>query len=529
MRALDSISQHSISILGSTVQMQTLINGIMILALGIIMSMNIAFLTKAPPVFIDEAWNANTAWNWLETGNNFDSMHAGTLDQFGHEWLRWPKLGNLPWRISFAAFGLGLFQARVVSWVFGCLLLLGVILAGKRTYGLTTGLLAALILSLSDPFLQASHYARWDIMLPAIALFSYWLAISGMEGGKWWQHVLAGLLVGLMLDIHQNAVLFMLGFAVLYLANYRTKMFKSSGTWLFALGAAIGIVYYLAAFILPDPEAYFNLFSLSLGNTHVIPITTLNPLHLLQSVDDEIGRYHFFENSLEFALLGASTIYIAYRRNLYDRLLLSFIAAIFLGFVLLIGNKHDVYAILLYPFFMLLVAETIVHLIRDVNSSQAQRLFTGALLALFLVSSSVHYIRTFVSNRDYNYDAIIEEIEPFIPAGGRVMGLPDWWLGLAEYDYSSSLNLTYYHFLNDYTLTEGFEEIKPDLLILDSDLQALLVDEGAYKSNAGFQIYQLPRQEFEAILNERGEKIHGFWNPWHGWFDIYVIHWDEDN
>ena len=365
-------------------------------------------------------------------------------------------------------------------------------------------------------------------MLPTVALFSYWLAVNGMEDGKWWNHVLAGLLVGLSLDIHQNAVLFMLGFAVLYIAFYGKKVFKSWGTWLFVLGAAIGIGYYLIAFIVPNPEAYFKLFSLSLGNTHKIPITTLNPLRLLKSVDDEIGRYHFFENGLEFALIGASTIFIAYRHKKFDRLLLAFIAAIFSGFVLFIGNKHDVYAILLYPFFMLLVAETLVSLIRDRKGSNSQRLFNGALLVLFLVSSSVHYVRSIYSNRDYDYYAIIEEIEPFIPDGGRVMGLPDWWLGFADYDFSSSLNLTYYHFLNDYTLTEGFEQIRPDLLILDSDLQVLLVDEGAYITESGFEIYQLPRQEFETILSTRGEKVYGFWDPWHGWFDIYAIHWDED-
>ena len=529
MKALDNINDYSKTRLSSAVSHQTIINGMMIAALILVMAISLAFLTKAPPVFIDESWNANTAWNWLQTGNNFDSMHSGTLDQFGSEWLRWPIIGNLPWRISYAVLGLGLFQARIVSWFFACLLLLGVILVGKRTYGKTTAILAALILSLVDPFMQASHYARWDIMLATIALFSYWLAINGLEGGKWWHHVLAGLLVGLSLDIHQNAVLFMIGFAILYLAFYGKEFFKSGGTWLFGLGAAIGIGYYAATFILPDPQAYFNLFSLSLGNTHKIPITTLNPLHLLQSADDEIGRYHFFENSLEFVLIGASTIFLAFRRNRYDRLLLSFITAVFLGFVLLIGNKHDIYAILLYPFFMLMVAETFVSLIRDRKGSDIQRLFAGTVMALFLVSSSVHYIRELSSNSDYDYYAVIEEIEPYIPEGGRVMGLPDWWLGLAKYDFSSSLNLTYYHFLNDLTLSEAFVKIKPDLLILDRDLQALLVDDGAYKTGADFQIYQLPRQELETILAQRGEKVHGFWDPWHGWFDIYAIDWDEDH
>jgi len=529
MKVLENSNQYSKRLSTSAIPVETVLIGVVLIALVLVMIVNVAFLTKTPPVFIDEGWNANTSWNWLETGNNFDSMHSGTLDQFGYEWLRWPKIGNVPWRLSYAILGLGLFQARIVSWVFGGLLLVATILVGRRTYGMLTGVLAALILSLSSPFLQASHYARWDIMLAAAAMLAYWLAINGMEGNQWWSHLLAGLLIGLSLDIHQNAVLFMLGFAVLYIVYYGKSVFKSRGTWLFALGALIGIGYFVAVFILPNPEAYFGLFSLSLGNTHQVPITTLNPLRLLQSADDEIGRYHFFENSLDFALIGASIVYITVRRAKYDRLLLSFIAAVFVGFVLFIGNKHDIYAILLYPFFMLLVAETMVSLIRGQKGFDKQRLFAGTLLALFLFSAGIHFIRSNVNNRNYDYYAITEKIKPYIPSSARVMGLPDWWLGFSEYDYRSSLNLTYYHFLNDYSLTEGLEEIRPDILILDEDLQALLVEKGAYKTNAGFEIYQLPQGEFEEFLATRGEKVLGFWDPWHGWFDIYAIHWEEDS
>ena len=511
----------------AVLQREATLRGFLVAVTVVVMVIHLIYLTNTPPVFIDESWNANAAWNWLTTGNNFDDMHAGTLDQYGHEWLRWPKLGNLPWRISFALFGLGLYQLRIVSWLFGGLLLLAMVLLAQRSYSRTAGLLAALALAVSGPFLQASHYGRWDIMLPALALLAYWLALKGMDEGQWWCHLLAGLLVGVMIDIHQNAVLFMLGFFALYLVNYGKGLFRSQGTWLFAGGAALGIGYFLIAFILPDPEAYFGLFSLSLGNTHQVPITTLNPLTLLKSVDDEIGRYHFFENGLSFALIGAGAIFLAYRHNRFDRLLLAFVGAVFLGFVLLIGNKHDVYAILLYPFFLLMVGETLVSLVRDRTGSEAQRLFVVVIAFLFVVSSTIRFMRTVNESRDYSYEGVIAEIEPYVPAGGRVMGLPDWWLGMAEHDYRSSLNLTYYHELNGYSLAEGFAEIRPDLLILDQDLQALLVDEGSYLNNAGFQIYQLPRDEFEAILTERGELVHGFWNPWHGWIDLYLIQWGE--
>jgi hypothetical protein len=107
------------------------------------------------------------------------------------------------------------------------------------------------------------------------------------------------------------------------------------------------------------------------------------------------------------------------------------------------------------------------------------------------------------------------------------MGYPTWWLGLADFQYSSTLNLTYYHIINDLSLAEGFEKIKPDFLIVDSNLIGLLVDEGAYETAAGFEIYKLPKQEFHDFLEQRGTIILEFTNPWHGEFYIYSIDWEQ--
>jgi hypothetical protein len=175
---------------------------------------------------------------------------------------------------------------------------------------------------------------------------------------------------------------------------------------------------------------------------------------------------------------------------------------------------------------MLLLAESLVSLIRESRGFTRTRVFAGVLLILFLFNSGIHLTRPILANRNYNYYAITDKIKPTIPSGARVVGYPTWWLGLSEYDFRSTLNLTYYHFINGYSLTEGFEKLRPDILIVDSNLRGLLVDDGAYKTNAGFEIYKLPRQEFEDFLSLRGEKVLEFSDPWHGEFAIYAIHWN---
>jgi hypothetical protein len=353
---------------------------------------------------------------------------------------------------------------------------------------------------------------------------AYALAQRAFDTEEWYAHLLAGLLIGLSLDIHLNGILFVPGLACLYLATYGRQMLVRRGTWLCALGGVVGIGYFVAVKILPSPDAYVAQFNFSYAFTHRLPLAGVNPLDLLASLRGEIGRYHFFDNSLDFALIGASLGYLAMRRSRQDRHLLIYAGTTFLCFVLFVGNKHDVYAIALYPFMVLAVAETLRSLLRD-GADSRQRMFAGALLGLLLVNGAVHFVRPLDDNRHYNYYAITERIRSVIPPQARVMGLPNWWLGLSDRDYRSSLSLTYYHFQNGYTLTEGLETLRPDVIIVDTNLQGLLVDEGYFPPGPGFDVYRLPRQEFESFLAARGTKLLDFTDPWHGRFEVYAIHW----
>ena len=142
-----------------------------------------------------------------------------------------------------------------------------------------------------------------------------------------------------------------------------------------------------------------------------------------------------------------------------------------------------------------------------------------------MLNGAVHLGRPVYGNRDYDYYAVTEKIRSVVPSGARVMGLPNWWLGLAGHDYRSVLNLTFYHFLNEYTLTEGLKAIRPGIIIVDANLQGLLVDDGYFPPGPGFEVYRLPRREFEAFLSRRGHKVLDFTDPWHGKFEIYTVQW----
>jgi 4-amino-4-deoxy-L-arabinose transferase-like glycosyltransferase len=513
--------------IGAGVQSQRLVSTVVFL-LGLatvaVMLSHLFFLTSYPQVFIDEPWNANVAWTWLKTGVNFDTMHSGVLDQFGYGWVRWPYLGNAFWAMAFAVLGMGLFQIRLVSWIFGCVLLLLVFLVGRRSYGPLTGALAALLLSISPPFIQASHFARHDIILATLVMAVFLLTQIAFDKERLWAHLLAGLLIGISPDVHPNGVFFIAGFGVLYFFAYRLQIFRKRGAWAFGIGALIGVGYYVAGHILPSPEAYAAVNKFWSQGSHQLPL--FSPARLLESLVQEVGRYHFFDNGLDFALIGASAVYLAVRRRRPDLSLLVFVGASLACFVLFVGNKNDVYAILFYPFFILMAAETLLSLITSASNSTPVRVFMLVVLVLFVVNSAIHYLRPAVSNRNYDYYAVTDQIREVVPPGARILGMPHWWLGLSDYDYRSSLGLTYYHIYNNFGLTQSLATIRPDYLILDRGLQGLLVDEGYFPPGPAFEIYRLPRNELETVLAERGTKVKEFTNPWHGTFEIYKLRWD---
>ena len=493
------------------------------------MIVSLLFLVRYPSVFIDEPWTANAAWNWLTTGANFDSMHAGTRDQLGTS-VGWPFLGNLPWVASFAIFGLGLFQARLVSWCFGLLLLLATVWVGWRSYGLLTGTLTALLLALSLPFTYSSHLVRPDIMLAVVVMVAFGLAHKALTEQRPWIHLLAGLLLGVALDIHPNSALFGLGLVAMYWVTYRRQMFRERDTWLCVIGGVLGISYYLAVNLFPDPRAYLDSMRLGLATVNQPPLNgSLGDLAL--SVFAEFVRYHFHENRLDFGLIMAGIALKMVWPARSDRLLVGFVGAAFAGFALFAGNKGGFYAILLYPFFMLIVAEMLVRLTRLDGSAVLRYALAIGLLSLFLVSSGIRFARSLLQNRAYNYYAVTEQVRRVSPAGARIMGVPNWWLGLADYDYRSSLNLTYYHHLNGFTLAEGLQAIRPDIIIVDNVLRSSLSFEDSFQLEGfgvghGHEVWTLPAGEFNEFLAQHGRKLTEFTDPWHGRFDIYAIDWE---
>lgn len=495
--------------------------------IGLILLFHLLTLTKLRPLFIDEPMFSNFAYNWLQTGVNFDTMHTGPLDQFGSPGIYRPLLAIVPWSLSFSVFGLGFTQARMVSWVFGVIATVATYWVGRRLYGNLTGLIAALLLTLSLPFMQAIRYARADMYVTAILLISFGLVITAFEREKAWMHFLAGLLMGLTSDIHFNGLLFIPGIAVLYLMHYGFNLWRKPGTWLIGLGGALGLLFYVVVHILPDPEVYSILYGwdAALARTLDVPITNFNLRTILSSLRDELGRYHFYDNNLDFALIGAGFLWLLVRGRKADRRLIVYIVLAVTFFALMVFHQDNLYAILFYPFLLLVAAEALTSLFDFQNWRKAANIFALGLVIFTLINSVEHLRRSWSETAGYDYDRVANQIAEVIPDDARVLGMPHWWFAMSDMDYRSTFSIFYYNFFNDYSFLEVLDVIHPDYIIVDKLQREWLTD----SDEIAFGYPGVPREKLFNFLDEFGEQVTEIDDPWHGPVTVYRISWDTEN
>ena len=503
--------------------------GGMVMLIGLWLAYTLLTLTRYPIVFVDEGWFANSAWNWTVNGVHFDTMHAGPLDQFGYEWLRRNFVAEWVWSIAFKVWGVGFAQARLVSWLIGVGLLIVLFLVARRLYNLHVALLSVLLLVSSHIFLRSSHLARQDILLAFIGVLGFAIGVYALKGNRWWAHLLGAFVVAFSTTIHQNGVNYILGFASMYLIYYGWRVVIRPGTWLAAAGGVGGIAGFLGLHILPNPDVYFRMMNINLSSTHVIPL--LAPMSIPYSIFREvITTYDFDNNLLAFGLLLSGALVLFQRRATVDRLLLAFTTGSWLGFVLIVGNKTFLYPILLYPFMMMIIAAAAYHMLTLPSGWQTRWVYVRpviiAALCGVLVFNGLYAAQIYRNFREYDYQAILNQLRSVIPPGSSVMTMPNWWFGFTDDNFHSNFTVNFYHYLNGLTFDEAMDLIRPDYYIVDSTILLLQVEHGSMIPTP-LNGNPIPKKPFQNMLTTRGTKIFEFKNRWHSGFEIYALDWDD--
>src|SRR5579884_288992 len=353
---------------------------LVVAAAALALALYAPFVLTWPPISSDEGREMNAFWVAVGT-----DPQATLLDPFfGRDPLYKGGVQGISVGLALRLLGPSLAVARLVSSLWAGLLLVATFLAGRRLFGTGAAAAAATVLAASEPFLLSAHFVRPDVVVAALLMAALWLALFPAE--VWPAHLGAGLLLGLAVDVHPNAVAFLplVGLPSLLSAGQSAPR---ALRWLGG-GLALGAAVYLGVRVAPDPARYLASLDFWVGMEKRPPLLAGT---LAASTAGEWGRFaqHLAGRPLELLVLAASLAWSAARALRGSRahllVLLGLLAALALFSLGLLGYARDL----------------------------GYRYVTG----------------------DHDYPLLQQRLRAEVPAGAVVAGQPLYWPALADHRF----------------------------------------------------------------------------------------------
>lgn len=464
-------------------------------------------LNRWPPLINDEGREANLFWQAARVDPVAERMNAHRgFSTWGNGGLQGATAA-----VIFRLFGLGVFQARLTSLVWGGLLLLVVYWLGRRWWNRPVGLVAAVLLAISNPFLVATHTLRPDVQVVVIVLGALLLAERSLDASTRRPPVFAfagGLLLGLVIDTHPNGLAFfpLVGLAFPLRQGW-TAFLGRREAWVFGLGIVAAALYYLSIRFLPDPAGFIAGLNYWVGVDKAPPAARESGgifTRLLAMAYNEYLRYvdYFAEEALELAVVAlglAGGLWMALRGSYPARLIWLGLVFACLFFIVAVSTKSRYYMLLTYPLYMLLLARVL----EQTAGWVAQRLpaapewrpvIGGGLLAVLTVAVVIwpmkleerawdNYIQARRYRAGQEYTQLTTQLGQLAGPGARILAPPVYWIGLSDHPYTDIYVFERLHRQFGLTAAQFLDEVRPDFVITDAKIatdrrvERLLYDE----------------------------------------------------
>ena len=402
---------------------------------------NIATILVYPPAESDEGHYSSQAFNFLTRGNfGFNAHFHSKLSGVTENYVPSGRLNLVALAFVFHLMGVSLFTARLLSLFAGVMAVYWTYRLGKELFGQSVGVVAAIVLTVSQPMFFSSHYGRPDVWLGAVVPFvAYWIVYKQKRqaGIGIWS---TGLMTALLLDFHPNGAYFVVGFFLAWIVqgfgeSGFLKLFSR-----YCLGIALGGIYWILAHFLPDPLVAWKQ-CVELTEAGLTPGST----GLLNNVSNQFEmwwRLYVKSRSglgiieLAFCLLGFG--YAIRRRNQSDRFLLLVIAGAMVSFAFFSVQKVSHYRIAWEPLVAVLISRAVIGLgeVLEHRLPSYNRLFiTAALVAPLIVASIGANMYLVHRYRNYSYASEVKKLQSWVLPNAIVVGPLKYWYGFRKKNY----------------------------------------------------------------------------------------------
>ena len=410
--------------------------GIQLLALGIVVTVGYhAYAIGRIPAFPtdDDGAYAAAGYQIWQTGKPGVPGYK-TVAGMGENIYVLGHIGAMVQGVFTSLIGVDVANALWPSFLVGVASLAALFLLGKELWGVKTGLLAALLFSLSGIFFSASHSARPDLLVTLFLLAAFWLVASSPTEAPFFRLFLAGMVMGFSGDVHPNGFLLApLPLVFWVLAKKPTWNQLWRGILLYALGGLIGIIYWLARHYWPQTSDFQRQSSVHGLATHGVKILDRG---LIGSLEAELQRYlNWFWNArghrhlLEGICVFASGAYLIWRGNRTDRAIVVTWGVFFLIAASLMSNSFGWYLIFAWPMFMLWMARAF----ELVQWQLVKRGVLAMVVAAYLFNLGVWHWK---ARQEAPLQSRLSELRSAVPANEPIFASAGLWFAFWDRDFT---------------------------------------------------------------------------------------------
>ncbi len=498
-----------------------------------VVALHLLSLTRTPPPFVDEVHLVSPAWAFAQTGRDLGSMSISAITEDDGRWLHGSLLGVSVQALVIRTLGLSIFSVRLVSLVFGLLILVSVYAIARHLYDARTGFTAVLLASLSPSFFGSPHVARYDVMVAALGFGAVALYVTDDSRGFSPRSLLSGLAIGLAFELHPNAVLYLPPVVALFLLDYGWSTFRSRRFWGFLIGGCAGLTFYAVLHILPNfgdvtagvSGAASRLVQVNgtLGYSRVPPILG-GPQEWRQSVVDTLRMILRFAD-MRIPLVVGAVVLLIVRRSPSDKRLLILFGVLLLEFLALISlHKPVYYDIELSPATDLVLAAVLINRFRLPSRPAMQAILRTAAIWGLLVGAFCRTALLPIRNSCLDdYNATLAYLQAAIPPQSIITGDEGFWFGFPEYNYFNWEHLVHYQRqIPGATLEDAFRANHTDFLILGPHMSEFIQDD-KNRMIPGLEFLQISRTEMIGFLSSHAVLVTAITTEMYGDVRLYKI------
>jgi len=409
--------------------------------------------------------------------------------------------------LSFKFFGVGIWQARLPSYVARTGAIVVTFLLGVRYAGSLGGLLAAALL-LSDNYLfVAGRTVRPEAVETFLMILTLWLYHQARDRKSLLFVFLASLAAATAMAFHVAGVAVALSLGLLLLLELRSSAWKSARAWCFALTivAALGS---FALWIRSDPDHYAAYRALYAARASV-PYS--------EKINQEMNRYEDYLGlgnqrfplpikipvRAHIAIAILASFLILWRLDRTAGLDLAVCVAVNILWWTFLVNKTARYFSVGAPLFALVLALAGVALLRKATWPRT----TACALALLVLSQLAGNALLLYSFRNADYREVAQQLRAAIPADKSAYGITTFWLALNDRKYYSYDRAPFGY---------AISALKPDYLILNDRVML-------HGSGYGTDDFKALREQSNEFAQGSALLMAKIPNPFYGPLAVYHV------